>query len=59
MPAARTGRDECAAVEAGQALADGLMEPVDVVGAYLFLGSDASPNITGQTLGIDRGETPW
>jgi len=37
----------------------GLMEPDDVAGAYLFLSSDMAANITGQTLGIDRGEVPW
>lgn len=60
--AARTGQSEGAiigAVEAAQPLAGGLMEPEDIAGAYLFLGSSASANITGQTLGIDRGEVPW
>ena len=37
----------------------GLMEPPDVAGAYLFLASDLAANITGQTLGVDRGEVPW
>ena len=60
--AARTGTSEgaiIAGVEAAQPLAGGLMEPEDITGAYLFLGSAASANITGQTLGIDRGEVPW
>ena len=60
--AARTGRSEgeiIGAVAAAQALEGGLMEPDDIAGAYLFLGSDLSANITGQTLGIDRGEVPW
>jgi NAD(P)-dependent dehydrogenase (short-subunit alcohol dehydrogenase family) len=60
--AARTGTSEgaiIAGVEAAQPLAGGLMEPEDIAGAYLFLGSAASANITGQTLGIDRGEVPW
>jgi NAD(P)-dependent dehydrogenase (short-subunit alcohol dehydrogenase family) len=60
--AARSGRSEgeiIGAVEAAQALAGGLMEPDDITGAYLFLASDLSANITGQTLGIDRGEVPW
>lgn len=60
--AARTGTSEgaiIAGVEAGQPLGGGLMEPEDIAGAYLFLGSPASANITGQTLGIDRGEVPW
>jgi 3-hydroxybutyrate dehydrogenase len=59
--AARTGTSEgaiIAGVEAAQPLGGGLMEPEDIVGAYLFLGSTASANITGQTLGIDRGEVP-
>jgi 3-hydroxybutyrate dehydrogenase len=37
----------------------GLMEPDDVAGPYLFLASPLAANITGQTLGIDRGEVPW
>jgi 3-hydroxybutyrate dehydrogenase len=37
----------------------GLMEPLDIAGAYLFLASDLASNITGQTLGVDRGEVPW
>jgi len=37
----------------------GLMEPDDVAGPYLFLASELAANITGQTLGIDRGEVPW
>lgn len=60
--AARTGRSEgeiIAGVEAAQPLAGGLMEPEDITGAYLFLASPASANVTGQTLGIDRGEVPW
>jgi NAD(P)-dependent dehydrogenase (short-subunit alcohol dehydrogenase family) len=60
--AARTGLSEgeiIASVEAAQPLGGGLMEPEDIAGAYLFLGSAASANITGQTLGIDRGEVPW
>jgi NAD(P)-dependent dehydrogenase (short-subunit alcohol dehydrogenase family) len=60
--AARTGRSEAdvvASVEASQALAGGLMEPPDVTGPYLFLASDLAANVTGQTLGVDRGEVPW
>jgi NAD(P)-dependent dehydrogenase (short-subunit alcohol dehydrogenase family) len=37
----------------------GLMEPDDIAGPYLFLASDLAANVTGQTLGIDRGEVPW
>jgi NAD(P)-dependent dehydrogenase (short-subunit alcohol dehydrogenase family) len=37
----------------------GLMQPDDVAGPYLFLASDLAANITGQSLGIDRGELPW
>jgi len=57
----RTGRSEEAILDqvlAGQILG-GLMEPDDVAGPYLFLASDLARNITGQSLGIDRGELPW
>ena len=37
----------------------GLMEPADVAGTYLFLASELAANITGQSLGVDRGEVPW
>jgi 3-hydroxybutyrate dehydrogenase len=37
----------------------GLMEPRDVAGTYLFLASDLASNVTGQSLGADRGEVPW
>ncbi len=60
--AARTGRSEVevvGAVEAAQALDGGLMLPQDIVGAYLFLASDLAANVTGQSIGIDRGEVPW
>jgi NAD(P)-dependent dehydrogenase (short-subunit alcohol dehydrogenase family) len=43
---------------AGQAL-PGLMEPRDMAGVYMFLASPYSANITGQTIGADRGEAPW
>jgi 3-hydroxybutyrate dehydrogenase len=45
-------------IVAGQAL-PGLMEPADIASAYLFLASDLAANITGQSLGVDRGEVPW
>ncbi len=57
----RTGRDEStllAEIVGGQAL-PGLMEPADVAGMYVFLASPLAANITGQSLGIDRGEVPW
>jgi 3-hydroxybutyrate dehydrogenase len=59
--AARSGMEEQALLDrivAGQAL-PGLMEPADIAAAYLFLASPAAANITGQTLGADRGEVPW
>jgi len=43
---------------AGQAL-PGLMEPHDMAGVYMFLASPFAANITGQTIGADRGEAPW
>ena len=42
----------------GQAF-PGLMEPADMAEAYMFLASDSAKNITGQSLGVDRGEVPW
>jgi 3-hydroxybutyrate dehydrogenase len=47
-----------AAIVGGQAL-PGLMEPGDMAATYLFLASDGARNITGQSLGVDRGEVPW
>jgi 3-hydroxybutyrate dehydrogenase len=47
-----------ASIVAGQAIG-GLMEPEDMAEAYLFLASDRAGNITGQSLGVDRGEVPW
>ncbi len=61
LMAERSGRNEdalLADIVGAQAL-PGLMEPADVVGAYLYLASDLAKNVTGQTLGIDRGEVPW
>jgi NAD(P)-dependent dehydrogenase (short-subunit alcohol dehydrogenase family) len=60
--AARSGGTEASVIEAvaaAQALPGGLMTPADVAGAYLFLASALSANVTGQTLGVDRGEVPW
>jgi 3-hydroxybutyrate dehydrogenase len=45
-------------IVAGQAL-PGLMSPADVAGVYLYLASPWAANVTGQTLGVDRGEMPW
>ncbi len=56
--AARSGRDEARMLEeivAAQAM-EGLMEPDDLAGPYLFLASEAAANITGQALIVDRGE---
>jgi 3-hydroxybutyrate dehydrogenase len=56
--AERTQRAEAdifADVVAAQCL-PGLMEPPDVAGLYLFLASDLAANITGQAIGVDRGE---
>lgn len=47
-----------AGITGGQAL-PGLMEPEDMAESYIFLASDSSRNITGQSLGVDRGEVPW
>lgn len=59
--AARRNAEEkqlLASIVAGQAIG-GLMEPEDVVETYLFLASGRAANITGQSLGVDRGELPW
>lgn len=56
--AARADREEEALlgdILAAQAL-PGLMTPDDVAGLYLFLASDLAANITGQAVGVDRGE---
>ena len=47
-----------ARIVGGQAL-PGLMEPEDMAEPYMFLASDAARNITGQSLGVDRGVGPW
>ncbi|QRZ14950.1 SDR family oxidoreductase [Paracoccus methylovorus] len=59
--AAQAGRNEEELLDeivAGQAL-PGLMEPQDMAASYLFFASDLAANITGQSLGVDRGEVPW
>jgi len=59
--AAREGRSEdelLAGIVGAQAL-PGLMEPADIAGVYLFLSSALAANVTGQSLGADRGEVPW
>lgn len=59
--AERTGKSEdtlLADITGAQAL-PGLMEPPDIAGPYLFLASDLAANVTGQSLGVDRGEVPW
>jgi 3-hydroxybutyrate dehydrogenase len=58
--AERAGRDEAALLDeilAAQAL-PGLMAPEDVAGLYLYLASPFAANVTGQAIGIDRGEFP-
>jgi 3-hydroxybutyrate dehydrogenase len=47
-----------ASVSAGQIL-PGIMEPADVASLYLFLASDLSANLTGQSINVDRGEVAW
>lgn len=54
----RSQEDMLNDILAGQALG-GLMEPIDVAGPYLFLASSLSDNVTGQTIGVDRGEVPF
>ncbi len=58
-PSGRAEGEVIAEVEAGQPVSGGLMEPEDIAGTYLFLASPASANVTGQTVGIDRGAVPW
>ncbi|WP_439815086.1 SDR family NAD(P)-dependent oxidoreductase [Zavarzinia sp. CC-PAN008] len=59
--AARDGVDEQAVLDGivGAQALPGLMEPDDIAGPYLFLASDLAINVTGQALGVDRGEVPW
>lgn len=59
--AAADGRGEAAVMDdiLDAQILPGLMEPADVAGPYLFLASDLAANMTGQSVGIDRGEFPW
>ncbi len=59
--AERAGREEAALLDeiVGAQALPGFMQPADIVGPYLFLASDGAANITGQSIGIDRGEAPW
>ncbi len=41
------------------ALPGGLWVPADVAEAYLYLASHWASNVTGRSIGIDRGELPW
>ena len=52
-------QDELLALIVGGQALPGLMEPDDMAETYLFLASDRARNITGQSLGVDRGEVPW
>lgn len=47
-----------ASVSSAQIL-PGIMEPHDVASLYLFLASDLSANMTGQSIHVDRGEVTW
>ena len=51
----RSEQDLLAEISDAQAL-EGVMNPADVAGLYLFLASDAAANITGQAINVDRGE---
>ena len=55
----QVGEDELLGEIVGQPGLPGLMEPADVADGYLFLASDLAENITGQSIGVDRGEVPW
>ena len=57
----RSGRseDELLAEIVGHQALPGFMEPGDVAGPYLFFASEWAANVTGQSLGVDRGEVPW
>lgn len=51
----RASEEVLASILGGQAL-PGLLEPADLVGAFLFLASDGSRAITGQALTVSNGE---
>lgn len=55
----RVGERELLEDIVGAQALPGLMEPEDMAETYLFLASDRARNITGQSLGVDRGELPW
>jgi 3-hydroxybutyrate dehydrogenase len=54
----RTNRPEQEILDeiTGAQIMNGLMEPADLVPTYLFLASDASSDIVGQAINVDRGE---
>lgn len=54
----QSGRPEDALLDeiVGAQALPGLMEPPDMADMYLFLGSKAARNITGQSFTVDRGE---
>jgi NAD(P)-dependent dehydrogenase (short-subunit alcohol dehydrogenase family) len=53
------GEEELLGEIVGKQAFPGLMEPADIAELYLFLASDLAQNITGQSIGVDRGEVPW
>jgi len=55
----QVGEEELLGEIVGKQAFAGLMEPADVAALYLFLASDLAENITGQSIGVDRGEVPW
>lgn len=55
MRSGRSEEDLLAEITGAQAL-PGLMEPSDMAEMYMFLGSAAARNITGQSFTVDRGE---
>jgi 3-hydroxybutyrate dehydrogenase len=55
----QVGEEELLGEIVGKQAFGGLMEPADVAALYLFLASDLAQDITGQSIGVDRGEVPW